>query len=183
MIENIFPDIFFIFLFGIKIGAAILCNLSICKNQFQILILQLIEINFCYMQFSVLFPSVSGGKDFSTGILTSATQFSKFVCFSGSSSLCVAVHADLSVFHLFQNMHTRSEIQCIDQLLLNLLIQIIVQRIDFYRLTKDFFKLISDRRYRIGDDRETSLLAFDIAVRNLTNLIFAYALLTSAAFP
>lgn len=75
------------------------------------------------------------------------------------------------VFTFSQNMHTRSEIQCIDQLLLNLLIQIIVQRIDFYSLTKDFFKLISDRRYRIGDDRETSLLAFDIAVRNLTNLI------------
>ena len=65
MIENIFPDIFFIFLFGIKIGAAILCNLSICKNQFQILILQLIEINFCYMQFSVCSRQFRGGKDFS----------------------------------------------------------------------------------------------------------------------
>lgn len=64
MIENIFPDVFFIFFLGIKIGTGIVCNLSIRKIQFQILILQFIQINFRYMQLSVCSRQFRRGKYF-----------------------------------------------------------------------------------------------------------------------
>jgi len=69
------------------------------------------------------------------------------------------------------NFHPLAGIQSINNGLLNTLIKMIIQRIDFYDFTENFREFFSDFRNRISNDRKASLVSFNISVYNLTGFI------------
>ena len=75
----------------------------------------------------------------------------------------------ISIFSL--HMNPGSLIQCINQFLLDFLIQIIIQRVDFHGLPEYLLEIVSDRRYRIGYDGKTGFFSPYISIYNLTGFI------------
>ena len=68
-------------------------------------------------------------------------------------------------------MNAGALIQRIDQVLLDSLIFPVVQSVDLYCLPEDFFKLLSDFRNRIGNDRKASFFSDNVAVGDLSCLV------------
>ena len=69
------------------------------------------------------------------------------------------------------NMHTVTFVKCVDDGLLDCLVYLIIQCIDTNRFSKYLFKIFTDLRYRISNDRKTSLIPTDIAVGDLAYFI------------
>ncbi len=69
-----------------------------------------------------------------------------------------------AVIPLSGHLYILALIQGINQRLMYFFIFFHIQRIDFHCRLKDFFKIFSDFRYRIGDNRKAVLLLRDIAV-------------------
>ena len=75
--------------------------------------------------------------------------------------ICVIISTSL-------NLHPLTGIQCIDDRLLDFLVEMIIQCIDLHDLTENFFIIAADLRNRICNNGKTSLIAFDVAVYNLS---------------
>ncbi len=68
-------------------------------------------------------------------------------------------------------MHGNALVERIDQVLLDALVFFVIERVDLYDLTKNFFVARIDLRHRVGDDRVAVLVILDIAVYNLARLV------------
>ena len=66
--------------------------------------------------------------------------------------------------------HIRSLIQCIDDFLLNALVQGVIQGVDGDGLIKNSFELFSNLRHRESNDGKTSLLPRNIGIGDLSCL-------------
>lgn len=81
MVKDIILNISAVFPFRLKVTAGIIDHLTAVKYKLQILKLQSVQIHFFTWRTPPV-PARTGEVNTSpTGIFTSATQFSKFVCF------------------------------------------------------------------------------------------------------
>ena len=62
------------------------------------------------------------------------------------------------IFSFTLDFHPLTGIQRINDGLLDFLVFLIIQSVDLYDLAEDFREVLTDLRYRIGDDRKASLL-------------------------
>ena len=67
-------------------------------------------------------------------------------------------------------------IKSVNDRLLNFLIFFIIQSVDLDDLAEDLREILSDLRHRICDDREASLITFDITVCDLAGFIVQFQL-------
>ena len=123
------------------------------------------------MQFSVCSRQFRGGKDFSNRNvyirhavfeIRLFRRLSKRVKLYGQIGAVAAASADVDL---------RCLIQFVDHDLLDVAVQLIVQRIDADRLLKNRLKLRSDLRKRECNDCEARLRSRNIRVHNLHRLI------------
>ena len=81
-------------------------------------------------------------------------------------------HAQIrSVLSFSKHMHGSALVERIDQVLLDALVFFVIERVDLYDLTENFFVARIDLRHRVGDDRVAVLVILDIAVYNLARLV------------
>ena len=91
-------------------------------------------------------------------MFTSATQFSKFVSFSGCFSGCRWIKRSVSLSPFPFYLHPFAGIQRVYDLLLHILVKRIIQIVDLHNFPKDRLVIPADLRNRIGNDRKASLI-------------------------
>ena len=167
VIKNIFFNIFFTVGFSLKISTIVIGDHPIRKRNFQILILQFIQIYFTHMQNSIRPLKNRRSKHFPYRYIYVCHTVLKD-CFLFRILKLVQPNSQIrSISVLSTDSYTLSLIKSIDQCLLNLLVNACIQRINTDYFIKNRLIIRSDLRHWIGNDREAPLISMNILIGHL----------------
>ena len=163
IVVNIFPVLFFF----LEVCACIICDLSVCKRQFQIDILQFVQIDSADVKNALRPRKYRRCKYF--------TYRNIYVChtvFKNRLFLRIPqfmkLYFQISLIRAFSlDPHINTLIQRVNDRLLHPFVQTGVQRIDPDHIVENLAVPLSDLRHRIRHNRKTPLLPFDIPVHKL----------------
>ena len=174
--KNIILNISTVFFFRFKIRTGIIDHLTTVKHKFQVFKLQSVQINLLYMKDSAGSCENRGRKHFPHRnihichtVFKICLFFDIFKFMQMNDQICFIVIFALDFYPL-------TGIQSLYDRLLDPFVQFIIQCIDLYNLRKNLREIRSNLWYRISNDRKASLIAFDIAVHNLSGFIVKFYL-------
>ena len=171
MEQDIIFNIFFILFFIFKIPAGIGYNFSIFKFKLQITELKTFQIYLAYVKKTVCSGKDRGSKHFANGNIyirytvleigllrrvCKSVQMYPEICFIRSFSLY---------------RYPFCGIQSIDKGLLDFLVKLVIQGVDFHDLAENLLIITADLRNRICNNGKASLITFNVAVCNLSSFI------------
>ena len=171
MIQQIFFYINMIVLFFFEVSAVICRNHAVRQRQAQIAVIQLVQIDARHMEHARRSGKQRGSKDLSDRNIAVCDTVLEVRLFLRIFQV-MQHHAQIRlVFPFSEHMNRNALIERINQVLLDTLVFLIIERVDLHNFTENFFVARVNFRHRIGNDCVAVLIFLDIAVHNLPRLV------------